>query len=388
MAKPAGQNQHLAYYLNGQADSKSNSAEAHTEKQLPAIRHRHIRQADVTKFIRQLASMMKAGIPLVQGLGLLIESNSKPAFRALTEQIRDWVNTGKSLSSALRQHPTHFNPLLCSLIEIGEQAGILDSILERIACDREKAEKLGKHVRSALTYPAAVILVAIGISGILLTKVVPQFEVMFQSFQVELPIFTQKVINFSEWFRLYWLPALGSLTAIILIAGQLYRKNMSFAFLIDRLLLACPLLGALVQKTILAKCAYTLATTFNAGAPLAVTLEAISSSIGNQVYARALQSLSEKVSAGETMLAAMQSTNAFPSMMMQMVNIGEETGQIAEMLSKVAEYYELDVETTVGSLIKLLEPITMCVLGLLVGGLIVAMYLPIFNLGSVLNSGF
>lgn len=373
--------QHLAYYLG---DVPVNKSPLQTE-QSPGRRHKGVRQTDITKFLRQLAGMMRAGIPLMQCFDLLSQGN--PPLKPMIEQIKSRAGAGKSLSSALREQP-HFNALLCNLIEIGEQTGILDDILERIACDREKHEKLRGQIRAALTYPIAVLLVAMAISGLLLTKVVPQFETMFQSFQVELPIFTQWVIRLSEWFRHYWLTGLAGLIGLAFAGLKLYKKQSRFALLVDRLLLACPLLGTLIQKAILARYAYTLATTFNAGAPLAITLSAIAGSIGNQVYAHAISAVAARVTAGQSIASAMQRTGVFPPLMMQMVNIGEESGQIAEMLSKITDYYETDVETTVGSLTRLLEPVMMCLLGLLVGGLIVAMYLPVFNLGSVLNGGF
>lgn len=344
-----------------------------------------IKASDITKLIGQLASMMRAGIPLVQSFAILAHGLEKKALKQLVNDLQQQVYSGHSLTAALRHRPQHFDALLCNLIDIGEQSGVLDSMLERVARHREKAEQLKRKIQSALTYPAAVILIAIAITWLLLVQVVPQFETMFQGFGAELPAFTRLVIDLSYMVQQHWLAATICLCTLLFVMKKLYATHLGVRLRLDRLLLRLPLVGKLIQKTILARYAHTLATTSAAGAPLVTTLRSMADNIGNRVYEQAIEQMVEDVAAGQSLHLGMQTTGVFPPMMTQMIAIGEETGMLAEMLEKAASYYEAEVETAVDRLTQLIEPAVICILGVLTGGLIIAMYLPIFDLGKILG---
>lgn len=347
-----------------------------------------IKSSQITRLLRQLGSLTKAGIPMAHALEVLIASSTHQQLKSLLERIRQSVNSGQSLAATLGTEPQHFSPLTCALIDIGEQSGILTETLERLALEQEKQEKLKRQLKAVLTYPVAVILVALVITAILLIKVVPEFEAMFQGFGAELPAVTQAVMTLSVFAQSYWLPILVALFAGFVGGRALYRHHRPTRLGADRILLALPLFGALVEKSLLAGLCQTLATTINANAPLIKTLQTISTSISNQVYADALSKTAIDVDNGEGLAEALQKRNIFPILLIQMINIGEEAGQIASMLDKVCNYYENEVERSIAVLSRLLEPVIMCILGILIGGLILAMYLPIFNLGNVLSGGY
>lgn len=347
-----------------------------------------IKSSQITRLLRQLGSLTKAGIPMAHALEVLIASSTHQQLKSLLERIRQSVNSGQSLAATLGIEPQHFSPLTCALIDIGEQSGILTETLERLALEQEKQEKLKRQLKAVLTYPVAVILVALVITAILLIKVVPEFEAMFQGFGAELPAVTQAVMTLSVFAQSYWLPILVALFAGFVGGRALYRHHRPTRLGADRILLALPLFGALVEKSLLAGLCQTLATTINANAPLIKTLQTISTSISNQVYADALSKTAIDVDNGEGLAEALQKRNIFPILLIQMINIGEEAGQIASMLDKVCNYYENEVERSIAVLSRLLEPVIMCILGILIGGLILAMYLPIFNLGNVLSGGY
>lgn len=344
--------------------------------------------SDITKLIKQLANLLVAGIPLVQGFALLAEGQVNVTAKQLMQSLQKEVATGHSLTAALRRHPKYFDPTLCSLVGVGEQSGALTSTLLRIVKSREKLELLHKQIRSSLTYPSAVVLVAIAITWLLLVKVVPQFEAMFQGFGADLPTFTRLVVDLSRAVQAHWLKAIICTLVLLLIIHRLYSAEGKFRTKTDQLILRLPVICDLVSKTILANYARTLATTINAGAPLVATLRSMAGSTGNKIYQKAISRLTEEVDAGQSLHLTMRNSKVFPSMITQMVAIGEETGNLAEMLDNAAEYYEMEVELLSQNITRLIEPVVMCILGLLTGGLIVAMYLPIFSLGGVLGSGF
>ena len=350
-----------------------------------AKKPKSIKPTEITRLIYQLTNMIKAGIPLIQALDLIAEGFQQPALHSLIKGIRQKIAAGHSLTAALQDQPNYFDTLLCSLVDIGEQTGTLEAMLTKIVGYREKSAALRQYVRSALTYPAAVTLVAVGITVLMLVKVVPQFESMFHGFGAQLPAFTQVVVHLSELARHHWLEVFTGVCSTILAIRYGYRKNARLKLSIDRLALNIPLIGPLIQKTILARYAYTLATSFNAGAPLLTTLRMIATSTGNSFYNNVIVQIADEVAAGQSLHLAMSHSNAFPAMMIQMVTTGEEAGSLVQLLNKACEYYELEVEATLSKITHLLEPAIMCLLGLLTGGLIIAMYLPVFSLGGVLG---
>ena len=347
-----------------------------------------IRRTQLTNMLRQLAGMTKASLPLVQALDILCAGTNHPTFKKLLERISQSVNSGQGFAATLSAESLYFDRLTCALIDIGEQNGILTEMLERIADEHEKQDKLRRQLKAVLVYPLSVITIAIGITALLLIKVVPQFETMFQGFGAQLPPLTRHVMTLSTFAQNYWLPVLVSLIALILLVRTAYRRHHGFRLRADRLLLAMPLSGTLLQKGLVASFSQTLATAMHASAPITTTLQMISKTISNQIYAEAIKQTAAEISTGESLTEALRNRAVFPGLLIQMVQVGEESGQIASMLEKVCEYYENEVETSITTLSRLLEPAIMCFLGLLVGGLILAMYLPVFDLGNVLSGGY
>ncbi|MCU5781850.1 type IV pilus assembly protein TapC [Alcanivorax balearicus MACL04] len=342
-----------------------------------------IKPADIALFTRQMATMMKAGVPLVQSFDIVADGLDNPSMKDVVLKIKTEVEGGNNFAGALRQHPMLFDDLYCSLIESGEASGSLETMLDRVALYKEKSEALKSKIRKAVKYPIAVICIAVIVTGILLVKVVPTFQELFEGFGAELPAFTQFVIGLSEGLQAHFLPIL--LGAGALIAGFIQGRKRSQAFkdAVDRLLLRLPIIGDITHKATVARFARTLSTTFAAGVPLIDALDACAGATGNVVYRKAVLQVKEDVATGQQLQFAMRSTGVFPPMALQMTAIGEESGALDGMLGKVATYYEDEVDNLVDGLTSMLEPLIMSVLGVLIGGLIIAMYLPIFQLGQV-----
>jgi type IV pilus assembly protein PilC len=339
--------------------------------------------ADIAVFTRQMATMMKAGVPLVQSFEIVADGLDNSSLREIILGIKAEVEGGNNFGGALRKYPDQFDNLFCSLVEAGEASGALETMLERVALYKEKSEALKAKIKKALKYPISVVVVAIIVTGILLVKVVPTFEELFEGFGAELPAFTQMVIGMSRWMVANWLLALIIVGAVIIGLSQLHKRSPQFRRAMDRAALKAPLFGDLAYKAVVARYARTLSTTFAAGVPLIEALEACASAAGNTVYEDAILAVRDDVATGQQLQFAMRVTGLFPSMALQMVAIGEESGALDAMLEKVADYYEAEVDNAVDGLTSMMEPLIMSVLGVLIGGLIVAMYLPIFQLGSV-----
>lgn len=342
-----------------------------------------IKPLDIAIFTRQMATMMKAGVPLVQSFDIVADGVDNPALGELIRAIREDVAAGTGFAVSLRKHPKYFDDLFCNLVESGEQSGSLETMLDRIATYKEKTERLKAKIKKAMTYPIAVVVVAIVVTGILLVKVVPQFAETFSSFGADLPAFTLFVLGLSDLAQAYWLQALVVIIAAGFIFKSLKQRNKSFAVALDKLTLRVPITGQIVYQSIIARFARTLSTTFAAGVPLIDALESVAGATGNAIYESAVLRVRDEVATGTQLNVALRQTKMFPSMLLQMTTIGEESGSLDEMLDKVATYYEEAVDNLVDSLTSLLEPMIMSVLGILVGGLMIAMYLPIFQLGQV-----
>ena len=340
---------------------------------------------DMSLFTRQMATMMRAGVPLVQSFDIVADGADKPSLKALIRDIRTDVAAGNSFASSIRKHPKQFDDLFCNLVESGEQSGALETMLDRIAGYKEKAESLKGKVKKAMFYPIAVLVIAFVVSAILLIKVVPQFEVIFQSFGAELPAFTQMVINFSNTAQKYWFPFVVLLAIIGAATSAAYTRSPKMREAVDRLSLKIPVIGDILNKSAVARFARTLSTTFAAGVPLVDALESVAGATGNIVYANATRRVRDDVASGQQLNFAMRNTGVFPNMVIQMTSIGEESGSLDTMLDKAASYFEEQVDNAVDALTSLLEPIIMAVLGVVIGGLIIAMYLPIFQLGQVVG---
>lgn len=342
-----------------------------------------VKPMDIALFTRQMATMMKAGVPLLQAFDITAGGIEKESMRVLVGKIKNEVASGSTFADSLRQHPEYFDDLYCNLVASGEQSGALETLLDRIATYKEKTEALKAKIKKAMNYPIAVVLIAIIVTVILLVKVVPQFEEVFQGFGAELPAFTQVVINISEVVQDYWHFVLGALVVGGFLISRTLKTSKAARDTLDRLVLKLPIIGEILDKSAVARFGRTLSTTFAAGVPLVDALDSVSGAAGNVVYANAVRKIKEDVSTGQQLQFAMKSTGIFPPMAIQMVSIGEESGSLDEMLDKVATFYEEEVDNMVDGLTSLMEPIIMSVLGVLVGGLIIAMYLPIFQLGSV-----
>jgi type IV pilus assembly protein PilC len=346
-------------------------------------RGKKIKPLDIAFFTRQMATMMRAGVPLLQSFDIIAEGVDKQSMRDLVNDLKQEVAAGNSFASSLKRKPEYFDDLYCNLVNAGEQAGALETLLDRVATYKEKTEALKAKIKKAMTYPIAVLVVAFIVSGILLIKVVPQFQSVFQGFGAELPAFTQMVINLSEALQNWWYIILPALIGVGWLFGRAYKKNVKFRDTVDRALLKTPIIGGILYKSSVARYARTLSTTFAAGVPLVEALDSVAGATGNVVFRNAVNQVRQDVSTGMQLNTSMRSTGVFPSMAVQMTSIGEESGALDEMLGKVANYYEEEVDNAVSSLTTLMEPMIMAVLGVLVGGLVIAMYLPIFQLGSV-----
>jgi type IV pilus assembly protein PilC len=344
-----------------------------------------IKSGDIALFTRQMATMMRAGVPLVQSFEIVADGVDKPKVRELVLAIRSDVAAGNTFASALRKHPVYFDDLFCNLVDAGEQSGSLETMLDRIASYKEKTESLKNKVRKAMTYPMAVIVVAIIVSGILLIKVVPQFQTVFAGFGAELPAFTLFVIHISEVVQAYWWGFLLGIAAAIAGFVAARRRSKALRDAIDRLALRTPVVGNIIEKSAIARFARTLSTTFAAGVPLVDALNSVAGATGNSVFVNAVYKVRDDVSTGQQLNFSMRATGVFPNMVVQMVAIGEESGALDTMLDKSATYYEEQVDNAVDNLTALMEPMIMSVLGVLIGGLIIAMYLPIFQLGRVVG---
>ena len=339
---------------------------------------------DITVFTRQLATMTRAGVPMVQAIDIVMDGTDKPLMKDLVRQIRNDVSGGAPVATSLGKHRRYFDELYCSLISAGENSGTLEVMLDRIAIYKEKSEALRATIRKALAYPIATILVAIVVTGILLINVVPQFASTFESFGSELPAFTQFVVGLSDLARDWWILIGSAITIFVLSFNRLRAGNRKFADAVDAALLRAPVFGSIVHDAVIARYSRTLSTTFAAGVPLVEALDATATASGNAVYERAIKQIRNDVTSGMSLLQATRATGIFPMFLLQMTSIGEESGTLDEMLGKVADQYEMQVDNAVDSISSLIEPMIMSILGIIIGGLMVAMYLPIFMLGSVM----
>jgi type IV pilus assembly protein PilC len=358
-------------------------APSRIRKQRQASAGGKINMGDIAVFSRQLATMLAAGIPLVQAFEIVGSGNDKPAMRKLILDIKADVEGGNSLHEALAKHPLYFDDLFVNLVEAGEHAGALESLLDKVATYKEKTEALKKKVKKALFYPAAVLAVAILVTTILLIFVIPQFEALYKGFGADLPAFTQMVISLSKFVQhngIYVLIALGGAVFAFTYCKKRSRAMREF---LDRLTLKVPVIGPIMRKAAIARYARTLSTMFSAGVPLVEALESVAGATGNIVYESAVLRMRDEVATGQRLQRAMENTGLFPNMVNQMIAVGEESGSLDSMSAKVATFYEAEVDNAVDSMSSLLEPLIMLVLGVLVGGLVIAMYLPIFKLASV-----
>lgn len=343
-----------------------------------------ITPADITFFTRQMATMMKAGVPLVQSFDIVGEGVDNKALKELIALVRDDVSAGNDFASALKKHPKHFDDLFCNLIESGEQSGALEQMLEKVAVYKEKTEALKKKIKKAMMYPAVTLAIASIVTVILLVKVVPTFESMFKSFGSELPAPTKMVVAISEWTQAYWYVMLGSVIAFFVGLKQALARSPAFKDKFEAGLLKAPVFGDLIMKAAVARFARVLATTFAAGVPLVEALDSVAGAVGNSVYRKAVLVVRDEVSQGQQMHFAMKATGVFPNMVVQMTSIGEESGALDSMLSKAADYFEDEVDNAVDGLTAMMEPLVMSFLGVVIGGMIVAMYLPIFEMGKAI----
>lgn len=338
---------------------------------------------DIAVFTRQMATMMKAGVPLIQSFDIVADGLENPSLRDLVNDIKNDVASGNSFAGSLRKHPKYFDDLFCNLVDSGEKSGALETMLDRVALYLEKTETLKKKVKKAMTYPISVIVVAFIVTTILLIKVVPQFQDMFQGFGADLPVFTQFVVNISEWMQEWWLIFILGLVVIGVAFKETKTRSESFRDGLDRFMLKLPIVGDIIDKSAVARFARVLSTTFAAGVPLVDALDSVAGATGNVVYRNAVTKIRDEVASGTQLQFSMKSTRVFPTMAVQMVAIGEESGALDTMLDKVASHFEEEVDNLVDNMTTLMEPIIMGVLGILVGGLIIAMYLPIFQMGQV-----
>ncbi len=341
-----------------------------------------IKPKDIAVFTRQLSTMLIAGIPVAQAFDIVGKGHENPSMQALILSIKQDVESGTALTVALGKHPLYFDALYCNLVGAGEAAGILDGILDKLATYKEKIEAIKGKIKSAMFYPTAVIVVAFIITAVLLVFVIPQFESLFSGFGADLPAMTKWVIELSRTFTSYWYIIIGAIVGSVTFIGYSYRRSVKMQHMLDRILLKAPVLGVIVKKATIARYCRTLATMFAAGVPLVEALDSVAGACGNRVYYEGTMKVKADVSTGMQLQASMNSTALFPNMVVQMVAIGEESGELDKMLGKVADFYEQEVDDAVAGLSSLLEPIIMAFLGIVIGGLVVAMYLPIFKLAA------
>ncbi|MFN9726310.1 type II secretion system F family protein [Acidovorax sp.] len=342
-----------------------------------------IKPKDIALLTRQLATMMKAGVPLLQSFDIVGRGNTNPSVAKLLNDIRQDVETGTSLSAAFRKHPWHFDSLYCNLVEAGESAGILEALLDRLATYMEKTEALKSKIKSALMYPISVIIVAFVVVAVIMIFVIPAFKEVFTSFGADLPAPTLFVMGLSDIFVKWWWLIFGSIGFSLYFFLQAWRRNEKVQMFMDRFLLKIPIFGVLIDKSCIARWTRTLSTMFAAGVPLVEALDSVGGASGNSVYSMATEKIQQEVSTGTSLTAAMGNAKIFPSMVLQMCAIGEESGSIDHMLGKAADFYEEEVDEMVAGLSSLMEPIIIVFLGTVIGGIVVSMYLPIFKLGSV-----
>lgn len=340
---------------------------------------------DVTLFTRQLATMMKAGVPLLQSFDIVGKGHSNAAVSKLLGDIKADVETGSSLSQAFRKYPLYFDALFCNLIGAGEQAGILDSLLDRLATYKEKIQAIKGKIKSALFYPISILVVAFIITAVIMLFVIPAFKELFSSFGADLPAPTLIVMAISDYFVAYWWAIFGSIGGSIWFFFYTWKRSEKMQATMDRLLLKLPIFGHLIRIATIARFARTLSTMFAAGVPLVEALDSVAGASGNRVYYDATKKIQSEISTGTSLTVAMQNSEVFPNMVLQMVAIGEESGALDSMLSKVADFFEAEVDDAVEALSSLMEPVIMVVLGVLIGGLVVAMYLPIFKMGQAVG---
>ena len=340
---------------------------------------------DITLFTRQLATMMKSGVPLLQAFDIVGKGHSNPAVAKLLGDIKSEVETGSSLSAAFRKYPLYFDNLFCNLVGAGEQAGILDTLLDRLATYKEKILAIKSKIKSALMYPTSIIVVAFVITAVIMIFVVPAFKELFSSFGADLPAPTLMVMALSDFFVSYWWAIFGAIGFGLWFFFYTWKRSEKMQSTMDRLLLKLPIFGEVIRKATLARFARTLATMFTAGVPLVEALDSVAGASGNRVYYDATKKIQSEISTGTSLTVAMQNSEVFPNMMLQMTAIGEESGALDGMLGKVADFYEGEVDDAVEGLSSLMEPMIMVVLGVLIGGLVVALYLPIFKLGQVVG---
>jgi len=344
---------------------------------------KRIKPKDIALFTRQMATMMKAGVPLLQSFDIVGRGNANPSVTKLLNDIRSDVETGTSLSAAFRKHPLYFDNLYCNLVEAGEAAGILEDLLDRLAVYMEKTEAIKSKIKSALMYPTSVIIVAFVVVAVIMIFVIPAFKEVFSSFGADLPAPTLFVIGMSEFFVKWWWLIFGGLGGGFYFFFQAWRRSEKVQQFMDRMMLKMPVFGPLVEKSVIARWTRTLATMFGAGVPLVEALDSVGGASGNSLYALATEKIQAEVSTGTSLTMAMTNANIFPSMVLQMCAIGEESGSIDHMLGKAADFYEAEVDDMVAGLSSLMEPIIIVVLGTIIGGIVVSMYLPIFKLGQV-----
>ncbi len=348
-------------------------------------RKKKIVSKDIAVFSRQLATMMSAGVPMVQAFDIVGRGHNNPTMQEMILSIKADVEGGTALTAALRKHPLHYDDLFCNLVEAGEQAGVLETLLDKIATYKEKTESLKAKIKKALFYPTAVIIVAILITAIIMIFVIPQFKDLFSSFGADLPTFTLFVMKISDVVAAWWWLMLLVFVGIVVTAVNIWRRSPKFRETLDRLLLKIPVIGAIMHKAALARFCRTTATMFAAGVPLVEALQSVAGATGSAVYEKAVLAMRDDVATGQSLQLAMRQQGLFPHMVIQMVTIGEESGSLDDMLAKVADFYEEEVDNAVDALSSLLEPLIMVVLGTVIGGLVIALYLPIFQLGSVVS---
>ena len=344
-----------------------------------------ITDKDITLFTRQLATMMKAGVPLLQAFDIVGKGHSNPAVAKLLGDIKADVETGSSLSASFRKYPLYFDALFCNLVGAGEQAGILDTLLDRLATYKEKIMAIKGKIKSALVYPISIIVVAFVITAVIMIFVIPAFKDLFSSFGADLPLPTLIVMQISDIFVTWWWAIFGSIGGALWFFFYTWKRSEKMQSTMDRLMLKLPIVGEIIKKATIARFSRTLSTMFSAGVPLVEALDSVAGASGNRVYFDATKRIQSEISTGTSLTVAMQNANVFPNMVLQMTAIGEESGALDSMLSKVADFYEAEVDDAVGAMSSLMEPVIMVVLGVLIGGLVVAMYLPIFKMGQVVG---
>ena len=342
-----------------------------------------IKQKDIAVFTRQLSTMMRAGVPLIQSFDIVARGSTNPRMTRLLTDIRSDVETGTSLSAAFRKHPLYFDALYCNLVEAGEAGGILETLLDRLAIYQEKTMAIKNKIKSALIYPVAVLVVAFVVLAVIMIFVIPAFEDVFKSFGADLPVPTLIVIALSKFFTRYWYLIFGVIFGSVYFFMQTWRRSIKMQKMMDRLLLRVPVFGSLVNKSSIARWTRTLSTMFAAGVPLVEALDSVGGASGNAVFQEATEKIQRDVSTGSALTTSMQATGIFPVMVLQMCAIGEESGSLDAMLGKAAEFYEDEVDEAVKGLSSLMEPFIIVILGVLIGGIVISMYLPIFKLGQV-----